>query len=125
MTDQTVPPFVLTAARTAAGTLTLVLCGDLDYDSSDDFLKSAAGHLEALPGLRHLHLDCTRVTGFDSTALSALLMLHRRTAAVGTQLHLDHRPPGMQRVLEITGTLGHLTGRPAGTPENTRDRTSS
>jgi hypothetical protein len=45
--------------------------------------------------------------------LSALLAVHRRTSAAGARLHLDNRPLHLERILQITGVLDHLTATPA------------
>ena len=45
----------------------------------------------------------------DPAGLSALLLVHRRTSAAGVDLRLDHRPPQLDRVLDVTGVLDHLT----------------
>ncbi|MFD9123362.1 STAS domain-containing protein [Kitasatospora sp. NPDC059571] len=113
MTGAPRPPLSVTA-DVHGDRLTLVLRGDLDRDSAGDFLASATRGLADRPGLRELHLDCTRVGAFDATALSALLMLRRRTAAEGVRLHLDAPPEAVRRLLETTGTLEHLTADPAG-----------
>ena len=48
----------------------------------------------------------------DSTGLSALLIVHREVSRSGVVLHLDNRPPHLERVLEITGLLDHFTTVP-------------
>ncbi|MFD6415348.1 STAS domain-containing protein [Streptomyces sp. NPDC060194] len=89
-------------------TLVLAVRGFLDYDDSERFLDEAVAHLTATPGLRHLRVDCAALGGIDSMGLCVLLMLHRRTAAAGVTLHLDNRPPLLDRVLTVTGTLEHF-----------------
>ncbi|MFE9808928.1 hypothetical protein [Streptomyces sp. NPDC005548] len=49
------------------------------------------------------------LSGIDSMGLSVPLMIRRRTDAARVRLHLDERPPQLERLLEITGTLDHLT----------------
>ncbi|MFF3611963.1 STAS domain-containing protein [Streptomyces sp. NPDC002580] len=97
----------LTAAE-ADDAVHVRLDGFLDYDSADYFLAAATRPLAATPGLRHLHLECGALSGIDSMGLAMLLMLHRRTTAVGVSLHLDNRTPALDRLLDITGTLDLL-----------------
>ncbi|MET8038812.1 STAS domain-containing protein [Streptomyces sp. NPDC005345] len=96
------------------GAVHVGLDGFLDYDSADHFLAQTTQPLAAIPGLRHLHLDCGALSGVDSMGLAMLLMLHRRTVAAGVSLHLYNRTPALDRLLDITGTRDHLTpGRTA------------
>ena len=64
--------------------------------------------LDGAPELRHLRLDCSEMTFCDSAGLSGLLQIHRRTSGAGVQLHLDDRPPHLERLRQSTGTLDHL-----------------
>ncbi|MGW3819705.1 STAS domain-containing protein [Streptomyces sp. NPDC005046] len=106
-------PFDLTYLRltTADGSgdeVHLELHGFLDYDIADHFLSIATEQLAESPGLRALHVDCAGLGGIDSTGLAMLLMLYRRTSAAQVMLFLDNRPPALERMLDITGTLEHL-----------------
>ncbi|MGW1988285.1 STAS domain-containing protein [Streptomyces collinus] len=113
MTHQ--PADLLLATHTAtAHTVELVVSGDLDYYTSDEFRDAASAALDAHhnqhgPVLRHLHLNCRALGAIDSSGLSALLALHRRTHPAGVTLHLDHQPCFLVRMLEITGTGEYLT----------------
>ncbi|MFI6566896.1 STAS domain-containing protein [Streptomyces sp. NPDC050534] len=84
--------------------------GDLDYGTADFLLETVTTQLAARPGLNHLHLHCAGLGTADSMGLSSLLMICRRTSAVGVRLHLDDRPASLDRVLDITGTFEYLTG---------------
>jgi len=55
-----------------------------------------------------VHLDFSGLTFLDSAALSGLLLIHRRTSQSGVQLHLDHRPRFLDRVLDVTGLFAHV-----------------
>jgi anti-anti-sigma factor len=88
----------------------MVLVGELDWGSVDEFLVVVTERLDAEPSLRSLHLDCRDLAFCDSLGLSALLTVRRRTDAAGVRLHLDNRGATLDRMLTITGTLGHLTG---------------
>ncbi|MGN5632290.1 STAS domain-containing protein [Streptomyces sp. AC154] len=86
--------------------------GDLDYDSAGLLLNEVTAQLAARPALRDLHLHCADLGTVDSMGLSALLMIGRRTAQAGVRLHLDDRTARLDRLLNLTGTLGHLTSQP-------------
>ncbi|MFF3976956.1 STAS domain-containing protein [Streptomyces sp. NPDC001828] len=90
-------------------TVRIEITGDLDYQTVDLLLGEVTDQLEARPGLKDLHLHFAEVGSVDSMGLSVLLMVHRRTIAAGTRLHLDDRPPSLNRLLDITGTLDYLT----------------
>ncbi|GGT15650.1 STAS domain-containing protein [Streptomyces chromofuscus] len=106
------PPteFALSFVREPAA-LTVRVSGELDYDTSDDLVETVVEHLtaEQSPPL-DVRLDFGDLTWIDSSGLSALLMVHRRTSALGATLHLDNRPEFLERMLRITNVLGHLTG---------------
>ncbi|MEV5974734.1 STAS domain-containing protein [Streptomyces sp. NPDC051921] len=104
--------FELTAARAADGVLYAELAGDLAWDSADELLDAVRAHLDPASAPSDIRLDCARMTLCDSMGLSALLALHRHAEAVGVRLQLDHRPPFLDRLLLLTGTYEHLTGRP-------------
>jgi anti-anti-sigma factor len=87
--------------------------GDLDYATAADFVDAVSQLIAEQPTLRSLHLDFTDLTFCDSAGLSALLAVHRRTSAAGARLHLDNRPLHLERILQITGVLDHLTATPA------------
>ncbi len=117
------PPLRLEAVTgTDAQLLELALKGHLGHGSADDFLDQTCGHLQDRPRTTVLRLDCAGLTGMDSMGLSALLMLHRRTTAARIALHLDARPPAVDRVLEITGCLAYLDPAAAGTGGGHRSR---
>lgn len=86
--------------------------GDLDYDYADLLVAEVTAQLTARPGLTDLHLHCAELGAVDSMGLCALLMVSRRTSAAGVRLHLDERPAKLDRLLDLTGTLEHLTAPP-------------
>ncbi|MEV0918058.1 STAS domain-containing protein [Streptomyces sp. NPDC049967] len=89
--------------------LRIELHGDLDFDNAGVLLQEVTTQLSARPGLKDLHLHCGGLGSVDSTGLSTLLMIVRRTSAAGVRLHLDDRTAGLDRILVITGTLDYLT----------------
>ncbi|WP_111509329.1 STAS domain-containing protein [Mycobacterium kyogaense] len=104
----------LTLSTDIDGTSTrLTVTGDLDYESTPALVSAASDVLAATTAVSDLHLDFAGLTFCDSAGLSGLLLVHRKTSSAGIQLHLDHRPAQLQRLLDITGVLEHLTTRPS------------
>ena len=115
----------VTNASTASSTR-LHVAGDLDFATATHLVDTASGLLADQTALRDLHLDFVDLTFCDSAGLSALLLIHRRCCRAGVNLHLDHRPPHLNRVLEITGVLEHLTTPvrvPASSPTDSPEET--
>ncbi|HWU10881.1 MAG TPA: STAS domain-containing protein [Streptomyces sp.] len=104
MTERPRPPLTL-AVEAGPGAARLRLAGDLDYDTSEQFVERAQACLAADPGLRDLFLDCSGLRLCDSMGVSGLLLIHRGTASRGVALHLEHPPAFLRRVLDVTGTL--------------------
>jgi anti-anti-sigma factor len=95
---------ITTTARSAC----LRVVGDLDYLTVDDVVDTATQLLAQQVDLANLHLDFSRLTFLDSSALSGLVLIRRRASQAGVRLHLDHRPPILERVLHVTGLFGHF-----------------
>ncbi|MFB7512016.1 STAS domain-containing protein [Streptomyces sp. NPDC056144] len=122
--------FGVEAGTAPDGSLYVALSGDLAWDSADELLDAVRGGLAPRNAPTALRVDCAGLTLCDSTGLSALLTLHRLAEAAGAPLHLDRRPPFLDRLLLLTGTYEHLTGRsetaapdgdtPSGTAEGPR-----
>ncbi|WP_432075269.1 STAS domain-containing protein [Streptomyces wuyuanensis] len=106
--------FALEVGTGGTGEVCVRVDGDLDVDSADDLIEAARACLDADRSPRLLRLDCEKLTLCDSTGLAALLMIHRIATAAGVRLRLDHRPEPLERLLELTGTLGHFTAADAG-----------
>ena len=98
--------------ETTTHSATVYIAGDLDFTSAGEFVGHVTQLLDDHPGLRRLHLDCAHLAFCDSAGLSGLLLVHRRTTAGGIELRLDHRPAQLERVLDVTGVLEHLTTSP-------------
>ncbi|MGW3853136.1 STAS domain-containing protein [Streptomyces fagopyri] len=98
--------FTLTV-EAGPGTAHFTVSGDLDYDTCDQLLQRTDEFLTAHPEVRDLRLDCSKLQFCDSMGISILLMIHRRTSAQNTQLHLDSPPPFLERILSTTG-IQHL-----------------
>nr|WP_090344518.1 STAS domain-containing protein [Mycolicibacterium malmesburyense]CRL76090.1 anti-sigma-factor antagonist [Mycolicibacterium malmesburyense] len=89
------------------------IVGDLDYGRTARLVDAVSELVAANTGVRELHLDFSGLGFFDSTGLSALLIAHREASRSGVVLHLVHRPPQIDRVLEITGLVEHFASTPA------------
>ncbi|MGI5484676.1 STAS domain-containing protein [Streptomyces lavendofoliae] len=98
----------LRATPTAADTVRITVAGDLAFDTYEALLAEATDVIKRHPHLRHLHLDLAELSICDSLGLSALLQIERFTSADGARLHLDNRPPALDRLLAITGTYDRL-----------------
>jgi anti-anti-sigma factor len=92
----------------AARSTSVRITGDLDYQTTDDFVAVASQLLAQQHTVRDLHLDFSELAFLNSAALSGLLILYRRTSQAGVALHLDHRPPFLDRVLQVTGLFDHF-----------------
>ncbi|MGV9992778.1 STAS domain-containing protein [Streptomyces sp. NPDC003374] len=92
--------------------------GDLDYETQGKLVETVEALMARRPAARHpvaeLRLDFSDLTGVDSSGLSALLRIRRRTHAADVALHLDQRPAALERLLEMTGTLELFTAAPSG-----------
>ncbi|MER8199285.1 STAS domain-containing protein [Streptomyces microflavus] len=97
----------------AQDSVRIQLHGDLDHDNADLLVQEATARLAVRPALTDLHLHCADLGAVDSMGLCALLMIARRTAQAGVRLHLDDRPRKLDRLLDLTGTLDHLTAPPS------------
>ncbi|MEU6592317.1 STAS domain-containing protein [Streptomyces sp. NPDC046881] len=114
MTNLHPTEFTVTVYRTA-GTLTVRVAGELDYDTCDGLTDMVARHLTAdQAGLSDVRLDFRGLTWIDSSGLSALLTVRRRAGALGATLHLDHRPDVLDRMLRLTNVLDHLIAPASG-----------
>ena len=97
-----------TTTTTAPQSVSVRIAGDLDYETIDDLVDVASRLLTQQNELSDLHLDFSETTFLDSAALSGLLLLHRHTTQAGIDLHLDRRPPFLDRVLQVTGLFSHF-----------------
>lgn len=113
-------PLTLTTTARGGHAVGIDVRGDLDHATAGELLEAATAVL-GTAALRDLHLDCAGLGLCDSSGLAALLVIRRRAGEAGVRLHLDHRGAGLDRLLDLTGTLEHLTGDPAPPPGRTRD----
>ncbi|MFF9851110.1 STAS domain-containing protein [Streptomyces litmocidini] len=102
--------FGLAIATDQDGVLYAELAGDLAWDVTDELLDTVRAHLSSGPGPSDVHLDCARMTLCDSMGLCAFLAIRRDTEAAGARLHIERRPPFLDRLFLLTGTYEYLTG---------------
>ncbi|WP_339127437.1 STAS domain-containing protein [Streptomyces sp. f51] len=112
MTTSHPPAFTVTVdVRPAA--LVIHVAGDLDHETCDELMRTVDENFARPDGpgaeFPELRVDFAALAGIDSMGLATLLMIRRRTDAAGARLYLDQRPRTLDRLLEITGTLEHLT----------------
>jgi anti-sigma B factor antagonist len=95
------PDILTVTAQDGPGLITVLsVAGEIDRDSRD-FLEKAAE--EAMRrGRRRLILDAAGVTFCDSSGLSLLVDLHRRTTSEGGWLRLAGPPPLLRSMLRLT-----------------------
>jgi anti-anti-sigma factor len=96
------------------------IAGDLDYVTTRTVVENVSRLLAEQSALRLLRLDCSALTFCDSAGLSGLLDIYRQTSRAGVRLQLADRPPHLERILQITGTLEYFAA--ACDAEATRDR---
>ncbi|ONI83141.1 hypothetical protein ALI144C_16685 [Actinosynnema sp. ALI-1.44] len=104
----TTPSFTATASVPDSYTLEVRLGGELTFENAEDLDALIAEQLPRVPEVRDLFLDCADVVAVDSMGLSVLLMVKRRAQEANARLHLDNRPPRLERMLTLTGTHAHF-----------------
>jgi anti-sigma B factor antagonist len=80
--------------------------GELDMAATPQLKQAIRALLDA--GAAHLIIDLRRVTFIDSTGLRLALDLDAAARDDGLRLELLPGPPQVQRIFELTGTLGQL-----------------
>ncbi|MFD8422566.1 STAS domain-containing protein [Streptomyces sp. NPDC059466] len=112
MTPSNTPPFTLTVEAEAT-TVLIHVAGDLDFETCGELMRTVEECLgdrrDDGDGPAALRVAFSALDSIDSMGLSTLLMIRRLTDLAGVRLHLDERPPALERLLDITGTLHHLT----------------
>lgn len=104
----TIEPLTITVRQSEPGHLTLVLSGPCDFETVADLRQAADDALAAAPAPQCLTLDFGAVDTCDSSGLSALIWIRRRTAADDIRLHLDGFNEHQHQVLQITGLNVYL-----------------
>jgi anti-sigma B factor antagonist len=84
------------------GTCTLVLSGEADLAVAADIVELGNTGLSET-SITTLLVDLAAVTFIDSTSIGALVQLRNAADAHGKRLALENVPPGVFRVLELSG----------------------
>ncbi len=92
-----------------AATLTVRVSGELDDTCGAALTAVVVAHLSGPAPSPDVRLDFRGLVGVDALGLAALLMIRRHTSAARAVLHLDNRPPVLERLLRQTDVLDHLT----------------
>jgi anti-anti-sigma factor len=102
----------LTCTWTAPNVATarIAVVGELEFATARLLLQLVTDRLAEHPEVRDVRLDCAELAFCDSSGLSTLLLVHRAVTGAGSRLHLDNRPPALDRLLTRTGTTAYLTG---------------
>ncbi|WP_030866666.1 STAS domain-containing protein [Streptomyces sp. NRRL S-37] len=108
------PTGVRPSADPRTATLTVRVGGELDDACGAELTAVVVAHLTGPAPPRAVRLDFRDLTGVDRLGLAALLMVGRHSSAARAVLHLDHRPPFLERLLRQTDVLGHLTSAGTG-----------
>jgi anti-anti-sigma factor len=83
-------------------TATIVLSGNIDYSTQDEFRKA---NYQAVSGkqIEEVQVDFGAVTFLDSSAIRALIMLQKDTEATGKTLVLLNCTNNAREIFEIGG----------------------
>ena len=110
------PPAPLTVRHHVdpSGSVRMILTGEIDISSVDMLARDLATLAYATD---NIVIDLAGVTFLDSTGVAALVLAHRRVAAIGRRLAVINARGVVRRVLDITGTFPTLVGRDPSEPE--------
>jgi anti-anti-sigma factor len=101
------------------GTCHLLLSGELDLTTAEDFSTTVARLLGG--GATTLVVDATAVSFIDSTGIGTLLAARRECRAVGGGLTVV-QSPGIEKVTRLLGVHDILSGQGDGPDEVARVR---
>lgn len=94
-----------TFATIPSGARTIVLAGELDIATRAELAEKFEGAAEHSSDIT---VDMTAVTYMDSSAIGALIGLHRQLGEAGRHLNLRMRRNAALRLLEIAGLTSVL-----------------
>ena len=95
------------SSHSDAGTVTILVDGDVDLSNADELEGRAAVHIEA--GATTVLVDLAGVPFIDSAGINALVKAHRRAEERGRTLRVTRASDIVREVLELTGVWSHLT----------------
>lgn len=80
----------------------IILLGGIDYSKQEELRNAITGALSA-DQVREVHVDFTGATFLDSSAIRALLLLHKEASSKGIPLVLLNCSENMLEIFEIGG----------------------
>ncbi|HET6153257.1 MAG TPA: STAS domain-containing protein [Marmoricola sp.] len=86
---------------TSNGVRTLVVAGEFDIATTEEFREQGRACLEA--DVATIEVDLSDVTFIDSSGLGALVGLRKECAKADAALVLIDVPPSVTRLFEVTG----------------------
>jgi anti-anti-sigma factor len=100
------------------GTLKIALCGDIDFDNSDDVRERIRAAVEAAEP-KTVRVDLANVPFLDSSGVAVLVSAHRLATSIGAEYVVERPTPAVYEHLRLTGVaeLFGITG--SGTSEPT------
>jgi anti-anti-sigma factor len=87
---------------------TVVLCGELDLATADDFTRAMRLVSEQLQPSATCTVSIEDLAFMDSTGLRCVLACRAASSAKGVTLRFDHPTAQVMRLLEVTDTAGLL-----------------
>ncbi|AUG75315.1 hypothetical protein CFP65_0343 [Kitasatospora sp. MMS16-BH015] len=94
-------------ARAADDHPSVLARGELDWENADEFARRIRAACGRSPRL--LTVDLSAVTFADSSVLHTLFEAHRQLAATGGRLLIaGPLHPSVQRLFEVSATIGHF-----------------
>lgn len=80
----------------------IILLGGIDYSSQEEF-RNAITKVLSEDQIREVHVDFTGATFLDSSAIRALLLLHKEASSKEVSLVLLNCSDNMLEIFEIGG----------------------
>ena len=90
--------------------------GELDTTSAPRLISTV--HDLAAPPIRRIDLNCGRVWFLDSAGVRALIVARNEATRIGVDLTLVERSQTVNRILDMTGLTGTLTGSSSNSNSN-------
>jgi phospholipid transport system transporter-binding protein len=84
-------------------TATYQLPPSIDHSNVEQVLAAAVGKLSSLPSQETLLIDCQTLSVFDSSALSALLVIKRRASERHIAIQLQAIPEKLASLAKVYG----------------------
>jgi anti-anti-sigma factor len=106
------PRFEIRVEPTVNRRTRMIVAGDIDPETSEMLFDELVDVLSA-GDTRHVEVDLADVTLLDASGIGVLLAAQHRADTAGKALSICSATGLPLQVLEITGALGRLHGKPA------------